>query len=194
MIVVFLGIGIGPVGGQELSREFEIEGGLVVTLWERWDEIWSESRLENAGDDVVFGASAYASTGRVLAELRVDAYVDPAVIQPMVRDLDESELAVVDSALWLIVNAAETTHAVVQWDGAWAETHNGLHQVVAPYIRRSQLTGTLTRVHLIRIFNGENSYQVTIAQPLDNHTTSLMLQERLVRDVVRNLELRTPQG
>jgi hypothetical protein len=181
-----------PLPGQELPREFEIEGGLVLTLWDRWDEIWPSGELEGMDNDLVFGASAHSRTGRLLAELQIEAYADQAVIQAMVSDLDESQLAVLDSALWLGAQGTEITHVIVAWEDAWAETHNGVHQVVASYVRRSQLNGTLTRVHIIRIFNGENSYRVRIFQPLENHPPTLLLQERLVRDVMRNLELRSP--
>ena len=189
--------GAAPGGAaQEVPREFPLEGGLVLTLWDRWDHIWSEEELRGAGEEIVFGATARSRSGRVLAELQVERYANPAVTQPMMRSLDESSLAVVDSALWLVVQSDAVTYAVVHWGGARVETHNGVYQAVAPYVRQSVVNGAVTQHHLIRIFNGENSYDLTVSFPYDERVFAVAMQERLLRDVMRNLELRTdaPRG
>ena len=190
VLLVTIGVAGGSAEAQEVPGEFAVEGGLVLTLWDRWDHIWSDEELSGLSEDVVFGATARSLQGGVLAELMVTHYANPAVTQRMMESLDESEPAVVDSAMWLFVQSKAASYRVVEWVGTRAETHNGVHQVVSPYVRRSVLDGSVTAHHLIRIFNAENSYEITVSHPMAAGPNAQMMQERLVRDVMRNLELR----
>lgn len=189
-LLVAIGTGGLPAEAQDAPREFPIEGGLVLILWDRWDYIWPEEDLANL-QDVVFGATARSPQGGVMAELRVERYASPEVTQERIRAIDQSQLALVDSAMWLVVQQRAEAYKVVEWVGTRSEGHNGVYQLVAPYIRESLLDGSRSAHHLIRIFNGDNSFDITISHPLARSPSAQMMQERLVRDVMRNLELRT---
>lgn len=190
-VALWIAVGSGgvPAEAQDGPREFAIEGGLVLTLWDRWDYIWPEEDLSNL-EHVVFGATARSPQGGVLAELRVERYVSPEVTQARIQAINQSQLALVDSAMRLVVQQGDDAYEVVQWVGTRTESHNGVYQLVAPHIRESRFDGSRSAHHLIRIFNGENSFDVMISHPLEWSPTAQMMQERLVRDVMRNLELR----
>jgi hypothetical protein len=142
-----------------------------------------QSREELAGEvfvassDLNFGANYYDDAGKTAAIINVRYYPNSEISQADVRASGISDISELDSAIRdSIIDAGQINgFSVLAWNGTSKKTINGITAFVTEYQRSSMYTDGNFKVRLVRVFNKERSFTMTVSYRED--------QEHLLRPI-----------
>lgn len=151
----------------ELPRNWEVlSKNQRITL-----DSTAQSRSELAGiifdaaSDFNFGANYYDDAGKTAALMNVRYYPDLDVSQADARAAGASDIRELDTELReLIVKGAQVSgFAVLVWNGTVKQVINGVTTFITEYKRSSLNNNGITKVRLVRVFNGGKSFTMTVS-------------------------------
>lgn len=133
-------------------------------------DTWLQAKMELAGfayesSDLAFAANYYDDADETAGIFNIRYYPDSDVTQADARTVDGVGTKELDSVLQqTIVPGIEMAgNRLLAWVGTTKHTLNGSTAFISEYSRSSRQSVGGFRVRLVRIFNGEKSFTITLS-------------------------------
>ncbi|MRR07744.1 MAG: hypothetical protein EG828_12575 [Deltaproteobacteria bacterium] len=166
--------------------------GVQVELPRNWKALSSNQRITldaavqsrnepagifDASSDLHFGANYYDDSGKAAASMNIRYYPDSDISQAEAHAVMQSEVRELDRALReSIVKAGQVNGlSVLRWGGTRKQVINGITAFVTEYKRSSQKDSGNFKVRLVRVFDRDKSFTLTVSYRED--------QEYLLRPI-----------
>lgn len=150
----------------ELPRNWvALSNNLRITL-DSAVQAEQEKRADfDASSDLAFAANFYDEAGRTGGIFNIRYYPELAVSQAEAQTASSSDVQELDDAIHRELETGLSTAGLmlVQWMGTTKQLVNGKTVFVTDYRRASISRGTLFRVRLVRTFNADNSFTITVS-------------------------------
>lgn len=119
----------------------------------------------DATSDVAFAANFYDDAGRTGGIFNIRYYPEITIGQTEARAASIADVQELDKVLHRELETAFSGAglALLQWRGTVKQVLNGKTVFVTDYRRASLSRGTRFRVRLVRVFNGDKSFTITIS-------------------------------
>lgn len=154
--------------------------GVTMELPRNWEALTSNQRITldssvqarterlgafDASSDLNFGANLYDEAGKAAAMVNIRYYPDMDVTQADARAATSSDIQELDGGLQTAIaqSIQGTGVKILKWFGTSPRTINGAVAFITEYERSSPNNKGNFRVRLVRVFNGADSFTVTVS-------------------------------
>lgn len=163
------------------SRNFsvlQLPHGVSVELPRNWIVLSSNSRMtvdtaaeamsRAAGNyevsELPFAANLYDDTGKTIALFNIRYYPEMDISQSEVISMNRADIDQIDVELREVMqqSAASYGFRIVSWEGTRLVRLNGIATLITGY-RREVPDQPVSRVNLVRVFNGSRSFTATVS-------------------------------
>lgn len=180
LVFIFLLIHCLAVGATNNYLLIKLPHNVSVELPRNWKAISNnnlitldssvQARMEGIGmfdaaSDLNFGANYYDENGKTAAIFNIRYYPNLDLTQTDASTATATDIQELDNALksGLIQSSQVSGFSILKWFGTSKETINGSVGFVTEYERSPLKNNGNFRVRLIRIFNGSNSFTITVS-------------------------------
>lgn len=147
-----------------------------------------QSRAELAGEvfdassDLNFGANYYDDAGKTAAIMNVRYYPNLEISQAEAHASGIADISELDSAMHdSMLEAGQINgFTVLEWSGTSKQEINGITALVTEYKRSSVYNGSNFKVRLVRVFNKEKSFTMTVSYREDHEHLLRPICDRII--------------
>ena len=151
-------------------------------------DAYVETLYEPIDSDFPFAANYYNDNSEVEALLNIRYYPWMEITQEDVFNASSDEVQYLDSMLnENILLAMKDVGKLLSWNGTKKEYINGIIVLITEYRRYSNTTKDSGRVRLVRVFNDNKSFTLTVSYD-DRRQNSFML-EGITNRIIESLSL-----
>lgn len=119
----------------------------------------------DASSDLAFAANFYDDAARTAGIFNIRYYPEMTVSQAEARAASATDVRELDEVLHRELKTGMATAGLIliQWNGTVKRLVNGKTVFITDYRRASLSRGTLFRVRLVRVFNADKSFTITVS-------------------------------
>lgn len=191
---LFFCIGITNAAGNFIP--VRLPKGVTVELPKNWTALtnnqhitldsWVEAKTESRGmaDDLAFAANYYDDQGKTAGMFNIRYYPDLEVTQSEARAANAPDVKELDAVLRQnVVPGIEMAGGrLLAWVGTTKQSINGATVFVSEYRRSSQQGGSF-RARLVRFFNAQKSFTITISYREDQDYFLRPICDRIISSI-----------
>lgn len=169
----------------ELPRNWAVLSNNRRITLDSWVQAKTEANgVANASSELAFAANYYDEQNSTAGMFNIRYYPNLDVSQPDARAAGAADIKELDSALRQnIVPGIEMSGSrLLAWLGTTKQSINGTSAFITEY-RRSSLQGGGFRARLIRIFNGQKSFTITISYREDQEFFLRTICDRIINSI-----------
>lgn len=194
---LFICIGIANAAGNFVP--VRLPKGVIVELPKNWTVLtnnqritldsWVRTKVETSGmadasSDLAFAANYYDDQGKTAGIFNIRYYPDLDVTQSEARAANAADVKELDAALQQnVVPGIEMAGGrLLAWIGTTKSSINGATVFVTEYRRSSQQGGSV-RARLVRFFNAQKSFTITISYREDQDYFLRPICDRIINSI-----------
>ena len=198
VVLLFL---VGSVSAAGNYLPVRLPKGITVELPINWTVLsnnqriniasWAQAKLESGGlivasSDLAFASNYYDDQNKTAAMFNIRYYPDLNIAQSDSRASSSADIKELDKALRdavLSTQRSDIGFRLLSWIGTTKQNINGIVVFVTEYRRSSMAGDSPFRVRLVRVFNSERSFTITISYREDQEFFLRPICNRVINSI-----------
>lgn len=169
----------------ELPRNWAVLSNKQLITLDSWVQAKAQANgFANASSELAFAANYYDKQNSTAGTFNIRYYPNLDVSQPDARAAGAADIKELDAVIRLnIVPGIEKSgNRLLAWHGTTKRSINGTSAFITEY-RRLSPQGRVFRVRLVRIFNGQKSFTVTVSYREDQGFFLRTICDRIINSI-----------